>query len=409
VDAGAVSGRRMGAVAVLACAALTGSVALRRRSAVLAVVLAAGGLVVFERASGYAGVGAFEGAAIAACLYLLGRRAWGRPAVAWLLALSLWLGVSVLAGLGEPGGAVGNSLFWALCGLLPFAVGLVLAARAAAGSELEVSARRLRSEKAERARRAADEERGRIARELHDVVAHCLSVMVVQTSGARRVATVDPEAARGALEVVESSGRAALAELRRIVGVLYREDGEPAGVSPGLRELPVLAEHARAAGLPVDLCVEGPRRSLSPGLDLVVYRIVQESLTNTIKHAGPASARIHLVFGAGCLELTISDTGRGPVQRRPSYGSGHGLIGMSERVRLYGGDLYTGAGAVGGFEVRARIPIDRRPHVPQEPSKSTVARPTPFVVRGGAIARRWLDPILCGVFESSHLHLDLPF
>ena len=151
-----------------------------------------------------------------------------------------------------------------------------------------------------------------MARELHDVVAHCMSVMVVQTSGARRVAASDLAAAREALKVVESAGREALVELRRIVGVLHRGDDEPAGASPGIEQLGVLVDRARAAGLPVELPVEGPRRSLSPGLDLVAYRIVQESLTNAIKHAGPAQARVHVVLGARDLVLEVTDSGRGP-------------------------------------------------------------------------------------------------
>ena len=158
-----------------------------------------------------------------------------------------------------------NSLFWVLCGALPFAVGGTLAMRAAAGDELKLTTERLQSEQMLRAQRAADEERSRMARELHDVVAHCMSVMVVQTSGARRVAACDLAAAREALKVVESAGREALVELRRIVGVLYRGDDEPAGGSPGLAQLGVLVDRARAAGLPAELSVEGPWRSLSAG------------------------------------------------------------------------------------------------------------------------------------------------
>jgi signal transduction histidine kinase len=398
VDAGALSGRRLGAVSVLSCAALTGSVALRRRSAVLATVVAATGLVVFERASGYAGDGAFEAAAIAACLYLLGRRARARPGLMSVLAFALWLGSSLAAGYSEPGGAAGNSLFWVLCGGLPFAVGYTLAVRAAAGDELKLNAERLQREQMLRARAAADEERSRMARELHDVVAHCVSVMVVQTSGARRVAASDLEAAREALKVVESAGREALVELRRIVGVLYRGEDEPAGASPGLRELGVLVDRARAAGLPVELSVEGPRRAVSPGLDLVAYRIVQESLTNAIKHASPAEARVHVVFDARDLVLEINDNGRGPGRRRRDDGFGHGLIGMSERVRLYGGDLHAGPRPSGGFDVRARIPLDGGASALRELSQPPSDRDALGVAVSNSIAWRWLDPILAGGF-----------
>jgi signal transduction histidine kinase len=397
IDAGAFSGRRLGAVSVLSCAALTGSVALRRRSAVLATVVAATGLVVFERASGYAGDGAFEAAAIAATLYLLGRRARARPALITVLAFVYWLGCSLVAGSSEPGGAVGNSWFWVLCGALPFAVGCTLAVRAAAGDELELAAERLRREQAHRARRAADEERGRMARELHDVVAHCMSVMVVQTSGARRVAAADLEAARDALEVVERAGREALVELRRIVGVLYRDD-EPAGASPGLAQLGVLVDRARAAGLMVQLSVEGPGRSVSPGLDLVAYRIVQESLTNAIKHAGPADARVHVVFGVRDLVLEITDNGRGPGRLRRDDRAGHGLIGMTERVRLYGGDLHAGPRPDGGFEVRARIPLDGAVPASDQLPESRTDREELGVEAGRPFAWRWLDPLLAAAF-----------
>ncbi|MGO9789899.1 MAG: sensor histidine kinase [Solirubrobacteraceae bacterium] len=363
-----------------------------------ATVVAATGLVVFERASGYAGDGAFEAAAIAASLYLLGRRARDRPALMTVLAFVYWLGCSLLAGYSEPGGAVGNSLFWVLCGALPFAVGCTLAVRATAGDELKFTAERLRSEQIMRARRAADEERSRMARELHDVVAHCMSVMVVQTSGARRVAASNLDAAREALKVVESAGREALVELRRIVGVLYRDDDEPAGGSPGLAQLGMLVDRARAAGLPVELSVEGRQRSGSPGLDLVAYRIVQESLTNAIKHAGPTDARVHVVFGARDLVLEITDNGQGPARRRHDDGAGHGLIGMTERVRLYGGDLHAGPRPDGGFEVRARIPLDGVVSGPQEPAQSQTDRDAPTVEVSRSIAWRWLDPLLAAAF-----------
>ncbi|MGA2926200.1 MAG: histidine kinase [Solirubrobacteraceae bacterium] len=398
IDAGAFSSRRLGAVSVLSCAALTGSVALRRRSAVLATVVVGAALVVFERASGYAGGGASEAAAIAACLYLLGRRSRVQRPLLSILAFVWWLGSSLAAGASAPGGVVDNSLFWVLCGTLPFAVGCTLAVRAATGDQLRVTAERLQSEQARRARRAADEERSRMARELHDVVAHCMSVMVVQTSGARRVAASDLEAAREALKVVESAGREALVELRRIVGVLYRGDDEPAGGSPGLAQLGVLVDRARAAGLPAALSVEGPWRPVSAGLDLVAYRIVQESLTNAIKHAGPAQARVRVVFGARHLVLEITDNGQGQGRRRRDDGAGHGLIGMTERVRLYGGDLHAGQRIDGGFEVRARIPIDGAVSGPQDLLKSRTDRDALNVEVSGSVAWRWLDPLLAGGF-----------
>jgi signal transduction histidine kinase len=209
--------------------------------------------------------------------------------------------------------------------------------------QLEEAAAQLEDEHALSSDIAAAAERAKMARELHDAVAHCMSVMVVQTSGARRVASSDLGAARDALWAVEHAGREALVELRRIVGVLYRSDDDEVGSgTPGLAHLDALADRARAAGLPVELQMDGRRRPLSPGLELATYRVVQEALTNAIKHAGPAEARVLLTFGPRELELRVCDSGRGPASGSGD-GSGHGLVGMSERVRLYGGELHAGA------------------------------------------------------------------
>jgi signal transduction histidine kinase len=187
-------------------------------------------------------------------------------------------------------------------------------------------------------------------------------------------------------------------ELRRIVGVLYRGDDEPSGGSPGLAQLGMLVDRARAAGLPVELSVEGPLRSVSPGLDLAAYRVVQESLTNAIKHAGPAQARVHVVFGARDLVLEITDVGRGAGRPRREDSSGHGLIGMSERVRLYGGDLHAGPRPEGGFEVRARIPLDGALSGRQELPPSRIDRDALSIGVGKSIAWPWLDPLLAAGF-----------
>ncbi len=209
---------------------------------------------------------------------------------------------------------------------------------------------------------------------------------------------MDLDAAHGALQAVERSGREALVELRRIVGVLRRNNDELAGSSaPGLSQLDALADRARAAGLPVELQVEGQPQALSPSLDLVAYRVVQEALTNAIKHAGPARAQVVVRLGARELELEIADTGhKGGRPDRVNDGSGHGLVGMSERIALYGGELHAGRRRDGGFEVRARIPLDGvvpSPHVlgPPAGEDSVVA-----AARGG-FRWPWLDPLLAGV------------
>jgi signal transduction histidine kinase len=231
------------------------------------------------------------------------------------------------------------------------------------------------------AARAAAAERARLARELHDVVAHSVSVMVLQAGAARRIAEADPPRAREALAVIETSGREALAELRRLLGVLRTEheaataaagrDGPPRALPPapaplapppGLDALEGLLERLRAAGLPVALRVAGPARPLPPGVDLSAYRIVQEALTNTLKHAGAARAEVVVRYGPGALEVEVCDhraAGAAPPVPRPPEGlegGGHGLAGMRERVAHFGGDLAVGPIA-DGFRVWAALPL----------------------------------------------------
>ena len=223
---------------------------------------------------------------------------------------------------------------------------------------LQVNTERLAEQQRERTRHVAAAERARIARELHDVIAHSVSVMVIQTVAARAVSRRDPGAAAEALRSVERCGREALTDLRQMIGVLHRDDIEVLGAAtPGLAQLERLAERARTAGLPVDVRVEGESRPLPAGLDLVSYRVVQEALTNVIKHAGPASAQVRVIFDRNCLELEITDTGRGSApERTASAPAGHGLMGMQERLALYGGQLHAGSGG-GGFTVHAAIPL----------------------------------------------------
>ena len=222
-------------------------------------------------------------------------------------------------------------------------------------SLLRDRATRLEREREERARTAVAEERGRIARELHDVVAHSVSVMVVQAQAGPRLLG-DVEQARGVFRAIEASGREALVELRRLLGILRTGDEQLAiGPQPGLGSLRSLVEQVREAGLPVELRVEGEPVQLPPGVDLSAYRIVQEALTNTLKHAGRAQATIVLRYEQAALELEISDNGAGT--SAAMNGSGHGLIGMRERVALYGGVLETGAADSGGYHVRARLPL----------------------------------------------------
>jgi signal transduction histidine kinase len=215
---------------------------------------------------------------------------------------------------------------------------------------------RTREEDAEvGARAAVAEERQRIARELHDVVAHNVSVMVIQSQAAQQ--STDRESDVGkALRSIEATGQEALTEMRRLVGLLRRDDEEVAlAPQPSLRHLDRLAESVRDAGLPVEVDVEGDPVALPPGVDLSAYRIVQEALTNALKHAGPARARVHVRYGARELELEISDDGSGS---QGANGGGHGLIGMRERVHVYGGVVESGGRPDGGYAIRVRLPLE---------------------------------------------------
>ncbi len=214
-----------------------------------------------------------------------------------------------------------------------------------------------RAERLERERLAAvNEERGRIARELHDVIAHSVSVMVVQAGGAEELFRSEPERALASVRAVQETGRAALVELARLLGML-RRDGEEIGLAPqpGLADLSTLVAQVSAAGLPVELRMEGKPRPLQLGVDLSGYRIVQEALTNVRKHAGEgARASVLVRYDQDALTVEVTDDGTGS---RNGVGGGHGLVGMRERVALFGGQLESGPQADGGFRVRARLPL----------------------------------------------------
>jgi signal transduction histidine kinase len=205
------------------------------------------------------------------------------------------------------------------------------------------------------AREAVVEERARIARELHDVIAHHVSMIVLQAGAERRVLDGANASTREVLETVERTGRSALTEMRRLLGMLRGDANEPLTPQPGLSDVPVLVRQLREAGLPVELHVEGEQGDLPVGIELSAYRIVQEALTNALKHAGEASARVDIRYGADSLELEIADDGTGA--STPVSSGGHGLVGMRERVALYGGRLDAGRRPSGGFVVRVLLPI----------------------------------------------------
>jgi signal transduction histidine kinase len=249
---------------------------------------------------------------------------------------------------------VGEVAFPALLVAAFCLAGRTARSRARLAGELHEAAARANERRAARAERAVVEERKRIAREMHDVVAHSMSVMVVQAGGARRILERDPLRAREAAELIAGTGREALVELQRLLGVLHLE---PAA-APTLDGLDGLVERARAAGLPVALTVDGERRRLPDGVEHAAYRVVQEAITNAIKYAGAAPTEVRISYGVQDVELHVCDRGTGGVAPATVGGGGHGLVGMRERVRIFGGELHTGRRAGGGFEVRARIPLD---------------------------------------------------
>jgi signal transduction histidine kinase len=265
----------------------------------------------------------------------------------------------------EHGGAnVGDFVFPVVIFAITASVARGLRHRALLARELALRNERLEVEREAQASSAVAEERRRIARELHDVVAHSVSVMVVQSGAARRVLDSEPDHAAAALAEVERSGRQALSELRRLLG-LMRDGDESAAVrepQPTLAALDDLIKRAQDAGLPVELREEGEPYPLPMGCDLAAYRVVQESLTNSLQHAGDgARATVLMRWADDHLELDISDTGQG-LSAASSDGDGtlgQGLVGMRERVALCGGDLYAGPRRSGGFRVRATIPKDR--------------------------------------------------
>ncbi len=345
-------------VTVLGGLALTVPLAWRRR-APLAVVVAYGVAAALGAALGdtiFDGepplVAALVTGAIA--FYTLGAHVGERAGLAGLAVgvLGLWTTVVV-----SDHSDLASFLFSAgLVALSPWLAGRTTRARTLRAEALE-------RERDVRAGAAVSEERQRIARELHDVVAHGLVVMVVQAQGARRILDQDPERAREALRAIEQTGQTALADMRRSLGVL-REEAAPADLAPQptLHDIDGLLEEMRRAGLDVDLRIEGEPRVLAEGIDRSAYRIVQEALTNTIKHAGLVPARVTLRYGDAELGLEIVNAGPAgaPGSGPPDDGSGgdgHGLVGMRERVRLYGGELEARSDNGHGFVVRARIPL----------------------------------------------------
>jgi signal transduction histidine kinase len=246
-----------------------------------------------------------------------------------------------------------SSLVWLTPSIIAWLLGALVRV-----TRLNADQRRVNRE--QRASQAVAEERNRIARELHDVIGHSVSVMTVQASAVRRRLTPDQAVERQALETVETVGREALAEMRRMVGVLRQsDDGTELEPTPGLDQVDHLAEKFRTAGLPVALSVTGVARDLAPGLDLTAYRLVQEGLTNTLRHARNAGrAEVAIDYGEDRIELAVRDDGEYPDGSAPTTDAGNGLLGMRERVAVYGGSLVARMRPEGGYELVATLPLD---------------------------------------------------
>lgn len=265
------------------------------------------------------------------------------------LVLLLFLGALAREGL-KPSDVAAAAVF--LVG--PWVVGLTTRERAARTGEAVARAARLERERDAETAAAAAQERVRIARELHDIVSHSISVVTIQTQAVRRRLRPDQVAEARDLAAVEAAARDAMAEMRRLFGVLRRE-GEAASLAPqpGLAELERLLQQVREAGLPVDVQVLGERVELPPGVDLAAYRIVQEGLTNALKHASAGAASVVLTYRPSLLQISVRDNGRGPTDQ----GEGHGLLGVRERVALYGGAVQFGAASGGGYLLSASLPV----------------------------------------------------
>ena len=253
-----------------------------------------------------------------------------------------------------------TSATWAMAWLVGSFVRLRGESAEAAGAR----AARAELERDARAREAVADERARMARELHDIVGHALNVIVIQAAGAQRVLDVRPEVARQALVSVESSGREALVDMERMLGVLRAADAPDgvAGPQPGLAQLDGLAAHVSEAGLPVEVMVTGDRLEVPASVELSAYRIVQESLTNCLKHSGASHATVTVRYGPEDIEVEVIDNGRGSSQQRDGAIGGRGHLGMRERVALFGGDISIGPlPEASGYRVRARLPFKSTP------------------------------------------------
>lgn len=286
--------------------------------------------------------------------FLLGNQ---RDALQGRVGLAIGLGGAAIVVFNDPNRTAGSFVFILALISIAWLAGFALRERVVQAEAAEARALAAERERESAARVAVAEERARIARELHDVVAHAVSVMVLQVGAVRHRLPATLADDREALQGVERAGRSALTEMRRLLGALHNgdEDAERAP-QPGLDRLETLAEEVRRAGLPVRLHVEGNAVPLPRAIDLSAYRIVQEGLTNALRHARASRADVTVRYGADALRLEVRDDGVGA---STSDGRGHGLVGIRERVKIYGGEMTAGTAPNGGFLLTALLPLDR--------------------------------------------------
>jgi signal transduction histidine kinase len=327
---------------------------LRRRVPIAATLTWAGVVIAFSAigADPYDMATAFVGLIV----YPYAAGAYGEGRRVLLAVPAVWAALTVMA-LSAPEFIASDIFFPATFGMLFLLAGRAVRSRSRLTAELHEAAVRAGEAREAEAARAVADERRRIAREMHDVVAHSVSMMVVQAGGARRILDRDPARAVAAAELIERTGREALAEMRSLLGVLHAEEHPDYAPQPTLLELETLVERARGAGVPVAVTIDGARRELPAGLDLAAYRVVQEALTNVVKHAGGAPTDVSVHYRDDAVEVRIADRGNGSLSARLGN-SGHGLVGMRERVRVYGGELHAGRRRGGGFELRVVLPLE---------------------------------------------------
>jgi signal transduction histidine kinase len=345
------------AVALLLVVAACLILALKRRYP-LTVLLVSTAAVVTYSALGFVNGAVLLAPAIA--LFAVAQAVSWRRAVA-LAALTL-AALMASTGLANPFGSPTGGGFYLIPALIAAALfgGIAVSNRRAYVTSIAERAE-------EEAKRRVDDERLRIARELHDIVAHSMATISVQAGAAEHVLKSNPAAALDALRAIRLASKDGLRELRAILNVLRQADeNDPAQPAPGLAQLDALVASASTAGLPTLVHHEGTAWPLPAGMDLAAYRIIQESLTNAIRHAGPARATVSLCYGDSALTIEVADTGRGASSVAHGPSGGHGLIGMQERAASVGGTLHAGAGAMGGYRVVAVLPADRPASVPAE-------------------------------------------